>query len=202
MAMSRDMKERIWVTKFDDGSLKEFYSDFMNMEHDPSVQIIPIVVTSYGGSLDNLNAMRDIIKSSEKPVSVTAIGKAMSAGLALLVSGTKGLRFVAPGTSLMLHEASSGAMGKVEEIVSYTKHLDELNKLFIKNMAEDMGRTESWLRKEISKRNNADWFMTAEEAVEIGLADAIGVDRSYTSPPQQVIAVDVKEKKALRRKKA
>jgi ATP-dependent Clp protease, protease subunit len=197
-------KERIWVKEFDDVSLEEFFSLFIEMEGDPFVDIIPIVVSSYGGSLDNLLAMRDLIKGSKKAVSVTAIGKAMSAGSALLAAGTKGLRFVAPNTNIMIHEASGWARGKVEDVKADVERLQFQNEKFIQFLSEDMGKSIAWLKKELHKRKNADWFLTAEEAVKLGMADHVGVPRIFVSPPQQAMQLDIageEEKKVKKTKK-
>lgn len=193
MVKMKGVEDKIWVFGFDDETTRRFYNIFMDMENDPFIQVIPIIVSSYGGSLDNLEAMRDLIKSSDKPVSVTATGKAMSAGLALLAAGSPGLRFVAPGTTLMLHEAAGGAWGKVEEIKSQSTMIEISNERFLANMAKDMGKSAAWLKKEISKRNNSDWFMTAEEAVSLGIADVVGIPRAHIPPPEQVLVVRPEE---------
>lgn len=191
-------KERIWITSFNDAALKEFYAEFVEMEADPFTDIIPIVISSYGGSLDNMLAMRDLIKSTQKAVSITAIGKAMSAGSALLAAGTKGLRFIAPNTNIMIHEAAAGVGGKIEDMKATINNLDQRNATYVRLMAEDMGKDVEWLKKEISKRKNADWFLTAEDAIRVGLADKISVPRTYLSPPRQMIEVVVDDRTALK----
>src|SRR5574343_416254 len=91
----------IWVTKFTDASLVHFYEKFSKLESDPSVGVILIYISSYGGSAHNMSAMRDLIKSSSKPVATVCIGKAFSSGAMLLAAGTKGLRFITESGQIM-----------------------------------------------------------------------------------------------------
>lgn len=201
MSKFQGVKERIWVSEFSNIALEKFYAEFIEMEADPTIQVIPIIVSSYGGNLDNMNAMRDLIKSSNKPVSIAAIGKSMSAGAALLAAGTKGHRMVAPNTDVMIHELSAGAFGKMEEIMTTALNLDRKNKEYMENMSEDMGKARGWLMAQLKKQNNLDWHLTAEECVKMGIADYVGVPRTYLSPPQQTLEVNMVPKKGAGKNK-
>lgn len=167
----------IWVTEFSDLHLKKFADQFFKLESDPSIEVIPVFITSYGGDVHNMLAMRDIIKSSNKQVATIAIGKAMSAGAALLAAGSKGLRFASKDTTIMIHEVSSGAWGKTEDLKVSATEVDRLNKVFLKNMADDIGITFTQLSDKLHSMKNADWFLTAQEALELKLIDDIQMPR-------------------------
>ena len=49
-------KHYIWVTEFDDANLKTFYNSFMRLERDPAIEVVPIIISSYGGYCDVLSA--------------------------------------------------------------------------------------------------------------------------------------------------
>jgi ATP-dependent Clp protease protease subunit len=185
MAVSKPNKvtsseDFVWVSKFDAVAVKEFYHEFARLESDPDVTIIPIIIASYGGDVHHQLAMRDLIKSSSKPVATIAFGVAMSAGAALLASGSKGYRYASPDAGIMVHEVSTGWNGKTTDFVAEAKYLDYLNKLFIQRIAEDSGRTLEDFLKKIESLKNADWTMTAKEAKQWGIIDHIGVPRRHS----------------------
>jgi ATP-dependent Clp protease protease subunit len=165
----------IWVSTFDADSLEAFFIKFDKLEQNLTMPIIPIYINSYGGELYVVLAMRDLIKSTKKMVATIAVGTAMSAASLLLASGTKGLRFAAPSTRIMIHEASGGAIGKASEVESDLKCLMEDNEVFLSALAKDCGKTVNQIRKAMI--NNADLFLTATKAKEFGLIDHIEIPK-------------------------
>lgn len=172
----------IWVNSFGEIGLKRFMEKFFKLESDPEISLIPIFISSYGGSVHGLLGMRDIIKSSSKPVATIALGKAMSAGACLLASGDKGLRFVAPSASIMVHEVSSGGWGKSNDLQIAAAETERLNAVLLKNLSEDTGKTVQQIHEKFASLKNADWFLSASEAVKFGLADNIAVPRLAQQP--------------------
>lgn len=191
----------IWVSAFEDVSLRKFADQFFKLEADPAVEIIPVFISSYGGSVHNYLAMRDIIRSSNKKVATIAIGKAMSAGAALLAAGTKGLRFVTPNTTIMVHEISSGAWGKSTEIQVSATETERLNNVFLQSMSEDMGMTLEALKSKLHNLKNSDWFLSAPEAIKYGLVDAIEVPRMAEGQQARGLISFTKDEPAPKTKK-
>lgn len=183
----------IWVFSFEDAGLKKFAEHFLKLEADPSNDVIPIFISSYGGSVHNCLAMRDIIRSSNKKVATVAIGKAMSAGAALLAAGNKGMRFVSPDTTVMLHEVSSAAWGKNTDLQISGIETERLNNLFLTNLASDMGITLESLKKRFHDMKNADWFLSSKEAVKLGIADHVHIPRLVEGMPERGLVAFSKE---------
>jgi ATP-dependent Clp protease protease subunit len=177
MSDFKEVSNYIWVHKFTDESLKHFYEQFLELEANPDIPVIVIVVSSYGGDITSAFAMRDLIKSSSKPVATIALGKAMSAGAVLLAAGTQGLRFASPDALILVHEVSSGAYGKSTEVKASAESLNFVNKLMFKNLAEDCGKTVKEFEEKLRSLKNADWTLTAKEAFEWGLIDDIAIPR-------------------------
>ena len=177
----------IWVEKFNDEGLRNFYSKFMKLEADDTVSIIPIFISSYGGYVYTAFAMRDIIKSSPKPVATIALGKAMSCGAILLASGTPGYRFASPDTHMLIHEVSSGVVGKTSEIKQETKYIDELNKRLFKRLAIDTGKSLKAFQKYMHKIKNNDWVLSARQSKEWGLVDHIMIPRLHDQPSMRML---------------
>jgi ATP-dependent Clp protease protease subunit len=179
--------KNIWVTEFDSDSTKRFYDQFTDLERDDEAVIIPIFINSYGGEVYSLTAMRDLIKSSMKPVATIGIGMAMSCGASLLASGTKGFRFAAPDLSILVHEVSSGNFGKASDIQESARVIKELNRKMFDNLAHDCGKTRKQLDTEIKRRNNADWTLTARMAKKWGMVDEIGIPRMTANRTESIL---------------
>jgi ATP-dependent Clp protease protease subunit len=177
----------VWVEKFNDEGLQHFYKKFMQLEADDTVKVIPVIISSYGGYTYIALAMRDIIKTSSKPVATAALGKAMSSGAILLAAGTRGLRFASPDSYMLIHEVSSGFQGKTTDIQTEAQHTIELNKKILQNLAADTGKTVRAINAQINKLKNSDWLLTAAQAKSWGLIDHIGVPRLYDQPAMRTI---------------
>tara|TARA_R110000824_G_scaffold148242_2_gene317818 strand:- start:23231 stop:23791 length:561 start_codon:yes stop_codon:yes gene_type:complete len=136
---------------------------------DPSKDIL-MIIDSYGGYVHSFLAIHDVMKCFIRcDVATLAIGKTMSCGQMLLMSGTKGKRFVTPNTSVLVHELSSanwGPLREMENSLNESKRLmGVLNSLFIKYT--DLNKTS--LKDLMTK----DSYMTANEAVEFSIADHV-----------------------------
>jgi ATP-dependent Clp protease protease subunit len=179
----------VWVKEFSDDALKSFYEEFMELEKTENVGVIPIVISSYGGEVSALLAMRDIIKSSHKPVSTIALGKAMSSGACLLAAGTKGLRYASPDTIIMIHEVSTGVVGKAADIKETAETVQMLNRKLLANLASDCGIPLSKLDAYMHSTKNADWNMTAQEAKKLGIVDKVAVPRIFNTPGHLMLGI-------------
>jgi ATP-dependent Clp protease protease subunit len=171
----------IFVTSFNDAAVADFLKEMVIMQLDPKYQVIPVVISSYGGYLHALLAMIDLIQASPKPVATIAVGKAMSCGAVLLAAGTKGLRFAAPNTDIMIHEVSSGDHGKTSELQTSTKQTTKLNNFMFEFLTKCSNRKEKdYFKKMIKKNGNVDWHLTAEEFKRLGLIDQVCVPNLVT----------------------
>lgn len=187
--MGMGQRDFIWVHDFDETFLEIFLEDFMRLESDPAVQVISIYVSSYGGDAYTLCAMRDLIKSSVKPVATICIGKAMSAGAFLLAAGTKGLRFCAENADIMVHEISSGTIGKNAEVLQGAIDLDKFNKRVMKNFASDIGKAAEEVDAILKEKNNVDWYLNSKDAKKMGIVDHVGLPRIGMVPEMVVLAM-------------
>lgn len=170
-------KNYIVVNEFHDESVRVFKEKFDALQRD-SFPIIPIYIDSFGGQIYSLLAMVDIIENSNKPVATIAIGKAMSAGSLLLACGSKDLRFAGRHTTIMIHDASSGAFGKIGEMKNDIKHVEKLNDILYDLLSKKCGhKNKDYFKKCIKEQGNLDWYLNAEEAKSHGLIDHIGIPK-------------------------
>ena len=136
-----------------------------NQNHKP----IHLVISTYGGSVDEMFSLYDTIKSLPCPVHTIAMGKVMSAGVLLLASGVKGKRLIGKSARIMIHPISGGVFGNVFEAVNEVKEHERLQSL----MTDALLRETKMSREEIEKIMKAghDCYITPEEAIKMGIVD-------------------------------
>jgi ATP-dependent Clp protease protease subunit len=142
-----------------------------NQNHKP----IHLVISTYGGSVDEMFSLYDTIKFLPCPVHTIALGKVMSAGVLLLASGVKGKRMIGRSARIMIHPISGGVLGNVFEAMNEMKEFERLQDLMVSAlMAETKMK-----REDIDKLMKAghDFFLTPEQAVEMGIVDRIIGDK-------------------------
>ena len=136
---------------------------FMQMQANPDQRYNVIVVDSPGGYCWCLSVLLDLIQDSPKDTITIASGIVASCGACLATAGTPGLRVIGANTKMW---------GKTSDIVSEAKNIqrttDELvYGTFDKNADREKGYTQN-LIKEI---NNADLWLSADEAIRHRFAD-------------------------------
>ena len=128
---------------------------------------IKIFIDSNGGCLCDTFTMIDSIEMSKTPVWTICTGSAYSGGFFTFIAGHK--RFVYPHASFMMHEGSTSTGGDAHKFVNYTtfykKELDQLKTHVLKHTKMSSEMYESIKRD--------DFWLTAEEAIEQGVADEI-----------------------------
>jgi ATP-dependent Clp protease protease subunit len=164
----------IRVNKFDEESAKEF-TDAMSRAQNTGQTVIPIVIDSYGGQVYSLMSMIAAIKASRVPVATIIEGKAMSCGAILFSFGAEGKRYMDPDATLMIHDVSSGAWGKVEEIKADAKEVERLNKKVYEMMARNCGKPSDYFLKLVHEKGHADWYLDANDAKGHNLANELRI---------------------------
>lgn len=173
----------IRVNKFDEESAKDF-SMKMAMAHNTGQKVIPIVIDSYGGQVYSLMSMIANIKAAELPVATIVEGKAMSCGAILFSFGEDGMRYMDKDATLMIHDVSSMAYGKNDDIQVSAAETKRLNDKVYTMMARNCGHPDDYFKKIIHDNAHADWFLEADEAKKHKLANHLRV-------PKLEIKVDV-----------
>lgn len=173
----------IQVNEFNEESAAKFRS-LVSIAHNTGQKVIPVIIDSYGGQVYSLMSMISSIKTSKIPVATIIAGKAMSCGAILASFGAEGLRFMDPDATVMIHDVSSRAFGKVEELKADASEADRLNKKVFMMMARNCGKPDDFFLKKIHDKGHADWFLGADEAIEIGLV-------SFKRVPEMTIKISV-----------
>lgn len=137
--------------------------------------IIYLSINSPGGSVFELNQIRDLVLNSEKPVLGFGGGMVFSAASILLSSCTKGYRWMSPSSKLMIHEVATSSEGKTSDIISDALETQQLNDELFEILAKNAGKQKSFFKNLIKKKNNSDFFLSAQECLNLGLIDKIGI---------------------------
>lgn len=130
---------------------------------------IYLYINSPGGSVYDAMAIYDTMQYITNDVQTIGIGMQASAAAFLLSSGTKGKRFVLPNATVMIHQPSSGTRGKVTDQEIDLQEALRLKRLLEKIMADSTGQKPEKIHEDMER----DKWLSAEEAVKYGLADAI-----------------------------
>lgn len=145
--------------------------------HLASINLKPIhlVISTYGGSVDEMFALYDTIKFLPCPVHTIALGKVMSAGVLLLASGTKGKRMIGRSSRIMIHPVIGTTSGNVFEVVGDTNEHVQLQEQMVAAISRETKTPKSELEK-IMKTGH-DVYLRPTRAIQLGIADVIIGDR-------------------------
>lgn len=128
---------------------------------------IKIYIQSPGGMLTSTFTMIDSIKLSKTPVYTIAMGETYSGGFFTFLAGHK--KFAYPHASFLYHEGATANGGDANKFRNFAKfyeiQLEKLRQVVLDNS--------SISEEEYEKHIKDDWWLTAEEAVEYGIADEI-----------------------------
>jgi ATP-dependent Clp protease protease subunit len=138
-----------------------------NVSSDP----IYLVVSTYGGSADEMFSLYDTIKFLRAPVYTVGLGKIMSAGVLLLAAGVKGRRLIGASARIMIHSVSSGAVGNIFELETETKETRRLQSLMEARLLKETKLTK--LQLERMMLSSVNQYIVAEQAIAMGIADKV-----------------------------
>ena len=168
---SRLLKERIIFLgeEVNDVSASIVVAQLLFLEAEDPGKDINLYINSPGGSVSAGFAIYDTMNYIKCDVSTICIGMAASIGTFLLAGGTKGKRFALPNSEIMIHQPSGGARGQATEIKIVAENILKTRKKLNEILAANTGRS----LEEIERDTERDNYMSAAEAKEYGLIDAI-----------------------------
>jgi ATP-dependent Clp protease protease subunit len=140
---------------------------FLNSQ-DPD-RDINLYINSPGGQITSGLAIYDTMRMISAPVSTIAIGMAASMGTILLTAGAKGKRFALPHSTIHLHQPLGGVQGQAADIEIEAKEILRMRDLLNRILHEQTTMSDEM----ISKYTDRNMYLTALQAVEVGLIDAV-----------------------------
>jgi ATP-dependent Clp protease protease subunit len=168
---SRLLKERVIFLSgpINDSVASLIIAQLLFLESEDPKKDIYLYINSPGGVVTSGLAMYDTMQYVRPDVVTICIGQAASAGSLLLMAGAEGKRCSLPNSRIMTHQPSGGFQGQATDIEIHAKEIigikKKLNNLYAKHCKQKLSAIERIMER--------DTFMTAEQALEIGLIDKI-----------------------------
>ena len=168
---SRLLKERIVFLgeEVNDVTASLVVAQLLFLESEDPGKDIHFYINSPGGSVTAGMAIYDTMQYVKCDVSTTCIGMAASMGAFLLAGGTKGKRFALPNAEIMIHQPSGGAQGQASDIKINAEHILRIRENLNRLLAENTGKPIETIEQDTERDN----WLTADEAKEYGLIDAV-----------------------------
>ncbi|MEY3608664.1 MAG: hypothetical protein RLZZ447_1452 [Verrucomicrobiota bacterium] len=157
-----------------DETAKDLTEKLLYLEASAPGKEITFYINTPGGSITAGMAVYDTIQLISSPVTVVVTGMAASMGSILLSAAPKGRRLLYPHSRVLIHQPliSGRMIGPASDINIQAQEMEklraELNQILAKASGQPLER--------INRDTDRDFYLTAREAIDYGLADRI-VDR-------------------------
>ena len=168
---SRLLNERIIFlgTPIDDQVANLVVAQLLHLESEDPDKDISIYINSPGGSVYAGLAIYDTMQFIKPDVSTICVGIAMSMGALLLAGGKEGKRRALPNSKILIHQVWGGFQGQASDIEIHARETIALKRKLEEIMSQHTGKE----LDKVSRDMDRDYFMTADEAQEYGVIDAV-----------------------------
>lgn len=173
---SRLLKDRIVMldTDVNSHSASLIVAQMLFLEAEDPDKDILFYINSPGGSVTAGMSIYDTMQFIRCDVSTIVMGQAASMGSLLASSGTKGKRYILPHATHMIHQPLGGASGQATDVEIQARELLRWKEVLTNVYVTNTGKTFDELRGDMERDN----FMTAQQAVDYGLADQVLAKRN------------------------
>ena len=168
---SRLLKDRIIFlgTQVNDQISNIIVAELLYLQFEDPKADIHMYINSPGGSITAGMAIYDTMQFISCDVATYCLGQAASMGAVLLTAGKKGKRYALPNSRIMIHQPLAGMEGTATELDIHAKEVLKVKKRMNEILQKHTGKSLDELEKDTDRDN----FMTAEEANQYGLVDAV-----------------------------
>ena len=159
---SRLLKDRIIFLgeEVTDVSANIVVAQLLFLAADDPDKDINLYINSPGGSVTAGMAIYDTMQYIKPDVSTICVGMA---------GGQKGKRFALPNSEIMIHQPSGGARGQATEIKIVAENILKTKKKLNEILAQNTGKPYEQIERDTERDN----YMSAQEALEYGIIDAV-----------------------------
>ena len=168
---SRLLKDRVIML---DGEIAQhtaslICAQLLFLESENPDKAISLYINSPGGSVTAGMAIYDTMNFIKPKIHTIVMGQAASMGSLLATAGDKGNRYILPNARHMIHQPLGGASGQATDVEIQARELLRWKTVLTDIYVKHTGKSHTQLRADMER----DFFMTAGEAVEYGLADKV-----------------------------
>ena len=168
---SRLLKERIIFLgeEVNEVTASLTVAQLLFLEAEDPEKDIQLYINSPGGSVTAGLAIYDTMQYIKPDVSTICIGLAASMGAFILSGGAKGKRFALPNSEIMIHQPLGGARGQATDIQIQAEQILKIKEKINHMLSENTGKPLDVIQNDTERDN----YMSADEAKEYGLIDAV-----------------------------
>jgi len=180
---SRLLKDRIVIldTDVNEHTASLLVAQFLFLESEDVEKDILFYINSPGGLVTAGLSIYDTMQFIKPDVSTIVIGQACSMGSFLAQAGAPGKRMVLPEARTMIHRVSSGTPGTSGSVHVQELQFEDTRRTFEESKRVNQRLTELYVKhntkgktfEEMSEVMKFVTFLSAQEAVDFGLADEI-----------------------------
>jgi ATP-dependent Clp protease, protease subunit len=173
------LKERIVFLgqEVDDQIANLIVAQILYLEAQDPEKDINLYINSPGGMAYAGMAIYDVIQHVRPEVATICIGMGMSAAAMILTGGAKGKRLALPSAKIMIHQGSAGTRGAPSDMEIHLREVMATTKRMATIIAHHTGKPLEDVERDLDR----DYYMTAEEAKEYGIVDAVIAPRRGVS---------------------
>lgn len=170
---SRLLKDRVVMLNgpVEDHMANLVVSQLLFLESENPDKDITLYINSPGGVITAGMSIYDTMQYIKPDVSTVVMGQACSMGSFLAQAGAANKRIVLPHSRTMIHQPSGGARGMQSDIEIQYKEITHMKKMLTDLYVKHNTRGKTY--EDFERDMDRDTFMTAQEAVDYGLADRV-----------------------------
>jgi ATP-dependent Clp protease protease subunit len=183
------LKERIVFLgqEVDDQIANLIVAQILYLEAQDPEKDINLYINSPGGLGYAGMAIYDVIQHVRPEVATICIGMGMSAAAMILCGGADGKRLALPSAKIMIHQGSAGSRGAPSDMEIQLREVLATTRRMAQIIAHHAGKRLEVVERDIER----DYYMTAEEAREYGIVDAVIAPRRGVSAELLELAAQV-----------
>ncbi len=168
---SRLLNERIVFLGMpvDDYVANVVVAQLLHLESADPDKDIHLYINSPGGSVSDGLAIYDTMQFIKPQVSTICVGLAASMAAVLLAAGAPGKRYCLPNSEVLIHQPLGGTRGQATDIEIQARHMLRTRQRMNEILSAHTGQPVEKVHVDTERDN----IMTAEEALEYGLVDAV-----------------------------
>jgi len=132
-----------------------------------------LIISTPGGTAVDMFSIYDMMRQIQDDCEIHTygLGRVMSAGVILLAAGTKGKRKIGANCRVMIHSVIGGHHVSIENLENEMEEVRWIQQQYNKALCDETHLTPKLLKRLLSKNVNV--YLTAQEAVDYGIADII-----------------------------
>lgn len=184
---SRLLRDRVIMldTEVSEHSASLIVAQMLFLESENPDKDISLYINSPGGAVTAGLAIYDTMQFIKCDVQTIVLGQAASMGSMLAQAGAPGKRMVLPEARTMIHRVSSGTPGTRGSVHVQDLQFEDSKRAFEESVRVNKRLTELYVKhntagktyEELYEIMKFDTFLSAQQAVDFGLADKIVAKR-------------------------